>query len=115
MAQTAACNRYDMAEQRMCRWLVVGLDHLSTDSLNMRQELIAKMLGVRREGVTEAAGKLQHAGLIRYRRGHIEAFDRPGLGKAVCECYAVVKRECDRLLADIPRGESAHVLGQSAP
>src|SRR5450631_38124 len=87
MAQTAVCNRHHTVEQQLCRWLLLSLDRLSTDSLNMTQELIANMLGVRREGVTEAAGNLQRAGLIRCRRGHIEALDRPGLEKVVCECY----------------------------
>ena len=115
MAQTAVCNRQHTVEQQLCRWLLLSLDRLSTDSLNMTLELIANMLGVRRGGVTEAAGELQRAGLIRYRRGHIEVLDRPGLEKAVCECYAVVKREFDRLLADIPPGDPVHVLGQTAP
>jgi CRP-like cAMP-binding protein len=115
MAQTAVCNRHHTVEQQMCRWLLLSLDRLSTDSLNMTQELIANTLGVRREGVTEAAGNLQRAGLIRCRRGHIDVIDRPGLEKVVCECYAVVKREFDRLLADIPPGDPFHVLGQSAP
>ncbi len=115
MAQTAVCNRQHTVEQQLCRWMLLSLDRLSTDLLNMTLELIANMLGVRREGVTEAAGELQRAGLIRYRRGHIEVFDRPELEKAVCECYAVVKRQFDRLLADIPPGDSFHVLGQSAP
>ena len=114
MTQTAVCNRHHSVEQQLCRWLLLMLDRLSSDSLTMTQELIASMLGVRREGVTEAAGKLQNAGLIRYRRGHIEVLDRPKLENAVCECYVVVKREFDRLLADIPRGDPLHVLGQSS-
>ena len=114
MAQTAVCNRHHSVEQQLCRWLLLSLDRLSSDSLNMTQELIANMLGVRREGVTEAAGKLQRAGLIRYSRGRIEVLDRPGLEKAVCECYAVVKTEFDRLLTDIPRGDPFHVLGPSS-
>jgi Mn-dependent DtxR family transcriptional regulator len=97
----------------LCRWLLLSLDRLSSDSLTMTQELIANMLGVRREGVTEAAGNLQRAGLIRYSRGRIEVLDRPGLEKAVCECYAVVKTEFDRLLSDIPRGHPGH--GQAGP
>lgn len=105
MAQTAVCNRHHTVEQQLCRWLLLSLDRLPSDSLTMTQELIANMLGVRREGVTEAAGNLQQAGLIRYSRGHITVLDRPGLEKAVCECYAVVKREFDRLLSDIPRDE----------
>jgi len=115
MAQTAVCNRHHSVEQQLCRWLLLSLDRLSSDSLTMTQELIANMLGVRREGVTEAAGNLQRAGLISYSRGHIEVLDRPGLEKAVCECYAVVKLEFDRLLSDIPRGDPLHVLGQSDP
>ena len=113
MAQTAVCNRQHTVEQQLCRWLLLSLDRLSTDSLNMTQELIANMLGVRRQGVTEAAGNLQHAGLIRYRRGHIEVLDRPGLEKAVCECYAVVKKEFDRLLKDIPIGSPFQIVGSS--
>jgi CRP-like cAMP-binding protein len=103
MTQTAVCNRHHSIEQQLCRWLLVSLDRLSSNSLKMTQELIANMLGVRREGVTEAAGNLQRAGLIRYNRGHIDVLDRPGLEQAVCECYAVVKAEFDRLLSDIPR------------
>ena len=111
MAQTAVCNRHHSVEQQLCRWLLLCLDRLSADSLTMTQELIANMLGVRREGVTEAAGNLQRAGLIRYSRGHITVLDRPGLEKAVCECYAVVKLEYDRLLSDIPRGDPFRALG----
>jgi len=99
MAQTAVCNRHHTVEQQLCRWLLLSLDRLSSNELTMTQELIANMLGVRREGVTEAAGHLQTAGLIRYSRGHITVLDRPKLEKRVCECYAVVKRETDRLLA----------------
>ena len=113
MTQTAVCNRHHSVEQQLCRWLLLSLDRLSTDSLTMTQELIANMLGVRREGVTEAAGNLQRAGLIRYSRGRIEVLDRPGLEQAVCECYAVVKTEFDRLLSDIPRGAPSQVPGQS--
>jgi hypothetical protein len=115
MTQTAVCNRHHTVEQQLCRWLLLSLDRLSSDSLTMTQELIANMLGVRREGVTEAAGKLQRAGLIRYTRGRIEVIDRPALERAVCECYAVVKREFDRLITDIPHGDPLHVLGQSVP
>ncbi|MFA6314302.1 MAG: Crp/Fnr family transcriptional regulator [Sterolibacterium sp.] len=114
MAQTAVCNRHHSLEQQLCRWLLLSLDRLPSDSLVMTQELIANMLGVRREGVTEAAGHLQRAGLIRYSRGHIEVLDRPALKKTVCECYAVVKLEFDRLLADIPPGDPFHVLGESS-
>lgn len=103
MTQTAVCNRHHDIEKQLCRWLLLSLDRLSSNSLTMTQELIANMLGVRREGVTEAAGKLQRAGLIHYSRGHIDVLDRPGLEKAVCECYGVVKQEYDRLLNDIPR------------
>jgi CRP-like cAMP-binding protein len=114
MTQTAVCNRHHSLEQQLCRWLLLSLDRLATDEVLMTQELIANMLGVRREGVTGAAGELQRAGLIRYSRGRIEVLDRPGLEKAVCECYSVVKIEFDRLLADIPRGDPYHALGQSA-
>ncbi|MBL0720889.1 Crp/Fnr family transcriptional regulator [Piscinibacter sp. Jin2] len=100
MAQTAVCNRHHSLDQQLCRWLLLSLDRLSGHELKMTQELIANMLGVRREGVTEAALKLQRMGLIRYARGHITVLDRPGLEKRTCECYAVVKREYDRLLPD---------------
>jgi CRP-like cAMP-binding protein len=100
MAQTAACNRHHTLDQQLCRWLLLSLDRLGTNELAMTQELIANMLGVRREGVTEAALKLQEAGLISYARGHITVLDRPGLEKRTCECYAVVKREYDRLLPE---------------
>jgi CRP-like cAMP-binding protein len=98
MAQTAVCNRHHSVDQQLCRWLLLSLDRLASNDLAMTQELIANMLGVRREGVTEAAGKLQAAGLIRYSRGHITVLDRPRLEARVCECYAVVKKEFDRLL-----------------
>jgi CRP-like cAMP-binding protein len=98
MAQTAVCNRHHTVEQQLCRWLLLSLDRLPTLELNMTHELIANMLGVRREGVTEAARSLQDVGLIRYSRGHIITLDRPGLERHVCECYAVVKTEMDRLL-----------------
>jgi CRP-like cAMP-binding protein len=98
MAQTAVCNRHHSVDQQLCRWLLLSLDRLASNELSMTQELIANMLGVRREGVTEAAGKLQDAGLIRYRRGQISVVDRPGLEARVCECYQVVKTEFDRLL-----------------
>ncbi len=97
MAQTAVCNRHHSIDQQLCRWLLMSLDRLAGDELAMTQELIANMLGVRREGVTEAAGKLQAAGLIRYSRGHITVLDRAGIEQRCCECYAVVKRESDRL------------------
>ena len=105
MTQTAVCNRHHTVEQQLCRALLVSLDRMAGNSLSMTQELIASMLGVRREGVTEAAGNLQRAGLIRYSRGHIDVLDRAGLETAVCECYAVVKVELDRLMCDIPRVE----------
>ena len=111
MTQTAVCNRHHSVEQQLCRWLLLSIDRLPSHTLKMTQELIANMLGVRREGVTEAAGNLQRAGLIRYNRGRIDVLDRPGLEKAVCECYAVVKAEFGRLLADIPRRDPAVGLG----
>jgi len=100
MAQTAVCNRHHSVDQQLCRWLLLSLDRLSSNELKMTQELMANMLGVRREGVTEAAGKLQAAGLINYRRGRITVLDRKLLEARSCECYAVVKREFDRLLPD---------------
>src|SRR5437870_10224965 len=98
MSQTAVCNRHHSVDQQLCRWLLLSLDRLASNELAMTQELIANMLGVRREGVTEAAGKLQSACLIRYRRGRITVLDRPGLEARSCECYQVVKTEFDRLL-----------------
>jgi CRP-like cAMP-binding protein len=98
MSQTAVCNRHHTLDQQLCRWLLLSLDRLQGNQLVMTQELIANMLGVRREGVTEGALKLQHAGLISYARGHITVLDRNGLEKRSCECYAVVKKEYDRLL-----------------
>jgi CRP-like cAMP-binding protein len=107
MSQTAVCNRHHSVEQQLCRWLLLSLDRLPTNELTMTQELIANMLGVRREGVTEAAGKLQILGLIHYSRGRITVIDRPGLERRVCECYAVVKKEYDRLLPDgIPKARN---------
>jgi CRP-like cAMP-binding protein len=102
MSQTAVCNRHHSLDQQLCRWLLLSLDRLQDNELVMTQELIANMLGVRREGVTEGALKLQQAGLIRYSRGHITVLDRPGLEKRTCECYAVVKKEYDRLLPRTP-------------
>ncbi|POA19661.1 Crp/Fnr family transcriptional regulator [Pseudomonas sp. FW300-N1A1] len=99
MAQTAVCNRHHSIDQQLCRWLLLSLDRLPSNQLIMTQELIANMLGVRREGVTEAAGKLQKLGVIEYNRGHIEVLDRAKLEALCCECYAVVKKETDRLLA----------------
>ncbi len=100
MSQTAACNRHHSLEQQLCRWLLLTLDRVATRELVITQELIAGMLGVRREGVTEAAGKLQRAGMISYRRGHIAVLDRSGLEARACECYALVKKELNRLLSD---------------
>lgn len=99
MAQTAVCNRHHSIDQQLCRWLLLSLDRLNSNHLVMTQELIANMLGVRREGVAEAAGKLQKLGVIEYRRGHIRVLDRPRLEQMSCECYAVVKKESDRLLS----------------
>jgi CRP-like cAMP-binding protein len=101
MAQTAVCNRHHSLDQQLCRWLLLSLDRLPSNELIMTQELIANMLGVRREGVTEAAGNLQRAGLIEYNRGRITMLDRPGLEARSCECYAVVKHEFDRLLPQV--------------
>jgi CRP-like cAMP-binding protein len=98
MTQTAVCNRHHTLDQQFCRWLLLSLDRLGSNELVMTQELIANMLGVRREGVTEAALKVQKAGLIKYARGHITILDRPGLEKRTCECYQVVKTEYERLL-----------------
>jgi CRP-like cAMP-binding protein len=97
MAQTAVCNRHHSVDQQLCRWLLLSLDRLPSNQLTMTQELIANMLGVRREGVTDAAGKLQKLGVIQYQRGHITVLDRPKLEHLSCECYGVVKRETDRL------------------
>lgn len=103
MSQTAVCNRHHSIDQQLCRWLLLSLDRLQDNHLTMTQELIANMLGVRREGVTEAAGKLQNLGIIEYHRGHINVIDRPGLEALSCECYAVVKRETDRLTSGYSR------------
>jgi CRP-like cAMP-binding protein len=102
MAQTAVCNRHHSVDQQLCRWLLLSIDRLASPEIVMTQELIANMLGVRREGVTEAAGKLQKAGVISYRRGHIKVLDRPRLEGMACECYAVVRRETLRLLPRVP-------------
>ncbi len=112
-AQMAVCNRHHSLEQQLCRRLLFSLDRLPTDSLFMTQELIANMLGVRREGVTAAAGNLQRAGLIRYSRGRIDILDRNGLESAVCECYGVVKLEFNRLLSDNHRSDPFHTLRQA--
>lgn len=103
MAQTAVCNRHHSIDKQLCRWLLLSLDRLPSNKLSMTQELIANMLGVRREGVTEAAGKLQRAGLIEYNRGHITVLDRPGLEARVCECYGVVRDEFARLLPEFKK------------
>ncbi len=101
MAQTAACNRHHSIEQQLCRWLLSTLDRLPTNNLVMTQELIASALGVRRESITEVAGRLQRAGQISYRRGHITVLERSGLEAGACECYAVVRKELDRLMSDV--------------
>jgi len=103
MAQTAACNRHHTIDQQLCRWLLLSMDRLTGDELTMTQELIANMLGVRREGITASAQKLQEAGVIAYRRGRITILDRPELERRSCECYGVVKKESDRLLRDLGR------------
>ena len=110
MAQTAACNRHHSVEQQLCRWLLLTLDRMPTNELIMTQELVASMLGVRREGITEAAGKLQHAGIIRYRRGHIAVLERSGLENRACECYAVVRKELSRLLSDVRHRQSTSAI-----
>lgn len=114
MAQTAVCNRHHTVEQQLCRWLLLSLDRLTSNELRMTQELIANMLGVRREGVTEAACKLQADGLISYTRGHIKVLDRPRLEQRVCECYAVVQKEFKRLIPPLDpaktRGFATHTL-----
>lgn len=103
MSQTAVCNRHHSIDQQLCRWLLLSLDRLPGNQLKMTQELIANMLGVRREGVTEAAGKLQRQGVIEYSRGHITVLNRKQLEQMSCECYAVVKKETDRLLSYMSR------------
>jgi CRP-like cAMP-binding protein len=113
MSQTAVCNRHHTVEQQLCRWLLLTLDRLGPQELTMTQELIANMLGVRREGVTEAAGRLQGYGYISYRRGHIKVLDRKGLERDVCECYGVVKKEFARLLSDV-RNRQAPAAGKAA-
>jgi len=101
MSQTTVCNRHHSVEQQLCRWLLMALDRVPSRELVMTQELVAGMLGVRREGITEAAGQLQRAGLIRYRRGHLAVLERSGLETRACECYTVVKKELSRLLSDV--------------
>ena len=114
MSQTAVCNRHHTVEQQLCRWLLLTLDRLKSNELTMTQELISNMLGVRREGVTEAAGRLQARGHISYRRGHITVLDRAGLEQHVCECYGVVKKEFGRLLSDVRNRQPALVAGRAA-
>ena len=106
MTQTAACNRHHSIEQQLCRWLLLTLDRVSSRELTMTQELVASMLGVRRGGITEAAGNLQRAGVIKLRRGHISVVNRSGLEIRACECYAVVKKELSRLLCDVQYRQS---------
>jgi len=110
ISQTAVCNRHHSVEQQLCRWLLLTLDRLSSNDLIMTQELVASILGVRREGITQAAGHLQKAGCISYRRGHIAVLNRSGLESRVCECYAVVKREHDRLLSEVRNRQSPLAL-----
>jgi CRP-like cAMP-binding protein len=110
MCQTAACNRHHSIEQQLCRWLLLTLDRLPSNELVMTQELVASALGVRREGITEAAGNLQRAGFIRYRRGHIAVLKRSGLEGGACECYGVVKKELARLLSDVRYRQSASTI-----
>jgi CRP-like cAMP-binding protein len=114
MSQTAVCNRHHTVQQQLCRWLLLTLDRLPSNELTMTQELIANMLGVRREGVTEAAGKLQSCGFISYRRGHITVLDRAGLESDVCECYDVVKKEFARLLSDVRQRQGEAASSQAA-
>ena len=116
MSQTAVCNRHHAVDQQLCRWLLLTLDRLPSTELVMTQELVAGMLGVRREGITEIAGQLQQAGIIRYRRGHISVLDRSGLEARACECYGVVKKELDRLLTEVRnRQEPAAPRHNAAP
>jgi len=113
MAQTAVCNRHHSVEQQLCRWLLLTLDRLASNELTMTQELISNMLGVRREGVTEAAGRLQGYRYISYRRGHITVLDRAGLEGHVCECYGVVKKEFARLMSDVRQRQPSGLSSQS--
>jgi CRP-like cAMP-binding protein len=110
VSQTAVCNRHHSVEQQLCRWLLLTLDRVSSRELVMTQELVASMLGVRREGITDAAGRLQHAGFIRYRRGHISVLQRSGLEARTCECYTVVKKEIGRLLSDVRYRQEAQAV-----
>jgi Mn-dependent DtxR family transcriptional regulator len=107
------CNRHHSIEQQLCRWLLMTLDRIPSGELVMTQELVARMLGVRREGITEAAGNLQRAGYIRYRRGHIAVLERSGLEKTACECYSAVRIEFDRLLSAIPQRDAAQKAGST--
>lgn len=115
MAQTAACNRHHSVEQQLCRWLLLTLDRLPSAELVMTHELVASMLGVRRESVSEVAGELQRAGFIRYRRGHIAVLDRGGLESRACECYTVVRTELNRLLSDVRFSQESVRVGEQAP
>ena len=114
ISQTAVCNRYHSVEQQLCRWLLLTLDRMTSNELTITQELIASMLGVRREGITETAGNLQRAGLINYRRGHITVLDRSGLESRACECYNVVKKEFHRLLCDTGTAKSLLINNSGA-
>ena len=114
MSQTAVCNRHHTVEQQLCRWLLLTLDRLGAGELTMTQELISNMLGVRREGVTEAAGRLQGRGHISYRRGHITVLDRSGLEQHVCECYGVVKKEFGRLMSDVRQRQAPYLSKRAA-
>lgn len=114
MTQTAVCNKHHSTEEQLCRWLLITFDRVTHHTLIMTHELIGEMLGVRREAVSQAAGKLQRAGLIHYTRGRISLVDRSALEKCVCECYAVVRSEYDRLILDIPKHDPKHVLGPSS-
>jgi hypothetical protein len=110
MAQTAACNRHHSIEQQLCRWLLLTLDRLPTNDLVMTQELVASALGVRRESITDVAGRLQRAGFISYRRGHISVLERSGLEAGACECYAVVRKELRRLMSDVRRQQGSSAM-----
>jgi CRP-like cAMP-binding protein len=114
MTQTSVCNRHHSIEQQLCRWLLTTLDRVPSGKLVMTQELVATMLGVRREGITEAAGRLREEGLIDYRRGHISVLKREGIEKGACECYQVVRKEFERLMSDTPRVDSKHIVNASA-
>ncbi len=113
MAQTAVCNKHHSIEQQLCRWLLITFDRSTSKTLTMTQELIAGMLGVRREGITQTMGKLKREELIHHTRGRITLLDHPGLKKIVCECYEVVNKEYERLITDIPRHDPQHILGPS--